>query len=93
MIRAVLTRWTAHYLAFSRLLELHLPLKALVNQDAMAPSDKKILIPSSGSAANKKKAREMVAIIETPVFWHALARCEFMKLYIVTLSDLLSAQN
>ena len=80
VIRAVLTRWTAHYLAFSRLLELQHPLKVLVSHDAMAAPDKKILVPSGGSAANKRKAREMIATIEDPVFWHSLARCEFMLL-------------
>ena len=46
----------------------------------MAAPDKKILVPSGGSAANKRKAREMIATIEDPVFWHSLARCEFMLL-------------
>jgi hypothetical protein len=80
VIRAVLTRWTAHYLAFSRLLELQHPLKVLVIQDAMAEPDKKVLVPSSGSKANKQKAKDMVAIIEDGAFWHALARCDFMQL-------------
>lgn len=85
VIRAVLTRWTAHYLAFSRLLELQHPLKVLVSHDAMAQPNNKILNPSGGNAASKKKAREMVAIIENSAFWHALARCGFLKLYIVAL--------
>ncbi|KAH9046941.1 hypothetical protein EDB84DRAFT_1557976 [Lactarius hengduanensis] len=36
VICAVLTRWTAHYLAFKRLLELQLPLRALVTHDAIS---------------------------------------------------------
>ena len=73
-ICAVITRWTAHYLAFRRLLELKLPLRALVNQDAMAPSGQQILVPLGSTAANKRKAHEMVAIIENPTFWLSLDR-------------------
>lgn len=76
VIRAVLSRWTAHYLAFRRLLELQHPLRALVNRDAMAPPDQQILSPSSGTAANKRKAHEMKEIIENSGFWHSLARCK-----------------
>ena len=76
VIRAALTRWTAHYLAFSWLLALQHPLKSLVNHDAMADPDKHILNPSGGSVANRRKANEMIAIIENPAFWHALARYE-----------------
>lgn len=79
MIRAVLTRWTAHYLAFRRLLELQHPLQALVNRDAMAPPDQRVLNSQSGTAANKRKAREMTAIIQNSGFWHSLARYIFLK--------------
>jgi hypothetical protein len=78
VIRAVLTRWTAHYLAFKRLLELQHPLRALVNNDAMAPPDQLILNPLSGTVANRRKAHEMIAIIEDSGFWHSLARYEFI---------------
>jgi hypothetical protein len=77
VIRAVLTRWTAHYLAFKRLLELQHPLRALVNHDAMAPPDQLILNPPGGTTANKRKAREMIAIIEDSGFWHSLARYKY----------------
>jgi hypothetical protein len=76
VIRAVLTRWTVHYLAFRRLLELQYALRALVNNDAMASNDQKVLCPSGSTAANRRKAREMIAIIEDGSFWHSLARCE-----------------
>jgi hypothetical protein len=66
----------AHYLAFRRLLELKLYIVALVNEDAMAPEDQKILTPQGSTTANKKKAREMVAVIEDGSFWHSLARYE-----------------
>jgi hypothetical protein len=93
LIRAVLTRWTAHYLAFSHLLELQYPLQALVTCDAMAAPNEQILIPSSGTSASKKKAAQMVNLIESGAFWHVLARCGFIKLNIAALSDLLSPQT
>ena len=37
VLRAVLTRWTAHYNAYRRLLELYIPLKLLVDHDAKFP--------------------------------------------------------
>ena len=80
VIRAVITRWTAHYLAFRRLLELQHPLQALVARDAMALPDQQILNPSSGTAANKRKAQEMKAIIQNSGFWHSLARCVILLL-------------
>ncbi len=78
VIRAVLTRWTAHYLAFKHLLELRHPLLALVNQDAMASPDQQILTPPGLTAANKKKAHEMKVIIEDTTFWQSLAQCDLI---------------
>ncbi|KAI9438469.1 hypothetical protein BJY52DRAFT_1129538, partial [Lactarius psammicola] len=75
VICAVLTRWMAHYLAFSRLLELQHPIRALVNHNAMALPDQKIFTPSGMMAANKKKAHQMTSIIEDPSFWQSLAWC------------------
>ena len=80
VIRAMLTRWTAHYLAFKRLLELQHPPQALVNHDAMAPSNQLILNPLGGTTANKRKAREMIAIIENSGFWHSLIRYDLFLL-------------
>jgi hypothetical protein len=55
----------------------------------MAKPDKKILIPLSGNAASKRKACEMVATIEDPAFWHALARYNFIQSDI-TIFDLIN---
>jgi hypothetical protein len=93
VIHAVLTRWTAHYLVFSRLLKLQYPLKALVTRNAMVMPNEQILIPSSGTSASKKKAAQMVNLIESGAFWHVLAQCRFIKLNIAALSDLLSPQT
>ncbi|KDQ23516.1 hypothetical protein PLEOSDRAFT_1049064, partial [Pleurotus ostreatus PC15] len=81
VIRAVLTRWTAHYLAYRRLLELGPALRAMTSDDAMLSSNEKRLI--TGDRASRTKAREMVAIIDTPGFWQSLAR---MKTHLEPLA-------
>ena len=44
IIRAVLTRWTAHYLAFKRLLEVHRALRHLVSKDELRlPADSQLI--------------------------------------------------
>ncbi|KAI0072997.1 hypothetical protein K474DRAFT_1604154 [Panus rudis PR-1116 ss-1] len=72
VLRAVITRWTTHYLAYARLLVLQLPLQSLVQNDAtLAPDQRCVII---GDARAKAKAEEMVEIIQNPQFWQALAR-------------------
>lgn len=71
VIRAVLTRWTAHYLAFRRLLDLKFALDILVMQEKGLRRDSKII---TGDAASRKKATEMLKLIEDPVMWMILAR-------------------
>lgn len=72
VIRAVLTRWTSHFLAYRRLLELQPSLVAIVYADeAREPSQRKIII---GDAKAKAKSRSMIAIIKNPLFWHAITR-------------------
>jgi hypothetical protein len=71
VLRAVLTRWTAHYVAYRRLLQLYPSLKGLVLSDLTKPDAEKVLV--SGDSAAKRKAREMVAVIENPSFWHNIA--------------------
>jgi hypothetical protein len=74
VIRAVLTRWTAHYLAFKRLLELRKTLAYLVTEDDLkSPSQSQLI---TGDKKAKIKARAMVALIrdDGDVFWKAIAR-------------------
>lgn len=71
VIRAVLTRWTAHYLAYRRLLELHKILLVVVMNDKLLGRNSRLI---SGDKKSKARARRMIAVIEDPVFWHALAR-------------------
>ena len=73
VLRAVLTRWTAHYMAYRRLLELHTALVGVIAADEMqADPAKKTFI--TGDAKVHAKAKEMVRIVKDPVFWHTLAR-------------------
>ena len=73
IIRPVLTRWTAHYLAFRRLLDLKFALDILVRQekDLQVSRDSKIV---TGDAAAQRKATAMLKLIEDPVMWLILTR-------------------
>lgn len=71
VLRAVLTRWTAHYMAYRRLLQLYPTLRSILFADASRPDNLKVLI--SGDAKARQKAEQMVEIIENPSFWHAIA--------------------
>ena len=71
VLRAVLTRWTAHYVAYRRILQLYPSLKGLVLSDLTKHDTEKVLV--SGDSSAKRKAREMVAVIENSSFWHSIA--------------------
>ena len=72
VIRAVLTRWTAHYQAYARLLDLRFVLVIVVTPDKDQPENEMCIF--SGDAKAKKKAKEMVALINNDDFWKALTR-------------------
>ena len=72
VIRAVLTRWTAHYQAYSRLLDLRAVLLLAVDTDSHRLEKVKCVV--AGDAKAKKKARGMVTLIENDAFWKALLR-------------------
>ncbi|KAJ3008701.1 hypothetical protein NUW54_g3057 [Trametes sanguinea] len=65
VIRGVVTRWTSHYLAYRRLLEL-LPALQILAQDHR--------LFESGTAESHAKSREMIPIIRNGLFWHSLTR-------------------
>ncbi|KAF7322734.1 hypothetical protein HMN09_00052300 [Mycena chlorophos] len=71
IIRAVLTRWTSHYLAFTRLLEISGPLKLLVSQEDLRGPDNQIITSDSKA---KARARAMVRTIKNDTFWAAIQR-------------------
>ncbi|OAX31032.1 hypothetical protein K503DRAFT_806433, partial [Rhizopogon vinicolor AM-OR11-026] len=70
VIYAILTRWTAHYLAFRHLLDLKFTLDILVRQEKDLGRNSKIV---TGDAAAWRKAMEMLKLIEDPVMWIILA--------------------
>lgn len=72
VIRAVLTRWTAHYMAYRRLLELQHFLTSLVYTEDTLPEHSKQIV--TGDRDAKTKATAMVKIIKDPMFWHAITR-------------------
>ncbi|KAJ3771237.1 hypothetical protein FB446DRAFT_645581, partial [Lentinula raphanica] len=72
VIRAVLTRWTSHYLAFKCLLELWNALEFLISRDSMRPPSDSQLI--TGNAKSKAKAKSMVGLVKNQDFWIALVR-------------------
>lgn len=70
VLRAVITRWTAHFVAFRRLLALKKDLLAVIyNDNTKAPNDKLIVI---GDAKAKAKATKMINIIKNDTFWYAI---------------------
>ena len=70
VICAVLTQWTAHYQAYSRLLDLCHVLIMVVDTDAHRPEKERRVI--TGDTRAKKKAKDMVTLIKNDVFWKAL---------------------
>ena len=64
VIRAVLTCWMAHYLAYTRLLDLHSALLTLVEQEA----DRLV----QGNRTTKAKALEMIGVIKDSNSWYQL---------------------
>lgn len=75
ILRAVITRWIAHYLAYGRLLDIRPDLLALVANDSTRLESQLI----TGKADAKEKARKMIALIvdKDNEFWPGLARYNF----------------
>lgn len=72
VIRAVITRWTAHYCAYRRLLELKLALENIADAELRLPDSQRQLI--IGDARAKEKATNALSTIQSGLFWHNLAR-------------------
>ena len=72
VIRAVITRWTAHYLAYDRLIVLRPALMMVVGNDTArieARLGSKII---TGNKNAKTKAEQMVDLIRNEAFWESL---------------------
>lgn len=72
VIRAVLTRWTAHYLSYSRLMDLRSVLVVVAEMDSRRPEKDRCVV--AGDTRAKQKARDMVELIRNDAFWKALLR-------------------
>ena len=82
VIRVVLTRWTAHYLSYSRLLDLQSVLIMVVEMDSRRPEKDQCVI--AGDTRAKRKAMDMVVLIKNDTFWKALLRFDNFLLFIIT---------
>ena len=70
VIRAFLTQWMAHYLSYSRLLDLRLVLIMVVDMDSCRLEKDRCVV--AGDSRAKKKANNMVILIKNDTFWKAL---------------------
>lgn len=68
IIRAVLTRWTSHYLAYRCLLELRRSLEVLIEEDEALEENQLI----TGNTAVQVKATEMIGYLKNDSFWAAI---------------------
>jgi hypothetical protein len=85
IIRAVLTRWTAHYQSYSRLLDLRSVLVMVVEMDSRRVEQERCVV--AGDAKAKKKANDMVALIRNDTFWRALLRSGCLFLFCDCVTD------
>ena len=82
VLRIILTRWTAHLLAYCRLLELRQTLQIIAIQEENRQDDQKLII--KGEQEAKEKARKMMKLIQNEVFWHSIARFVYLRFYNTT---------
>ena len=72
VLRAVLTRWTSHYMAFHRLLELRTTIQGIMYEElAKRPEKQMILV---GDKKARTRSTQMIAIIQDSLFWHSITR-------------------
>lgn len=72
VIRPGLTRWSAYLVSYRRLLLICAMLRCLAVMEKLLPPEEQIMV--TGDAKAKAKAEAMVKTIETPRFWHSIAR-------------------
>ncbi|OCH84208.1 hypothetical protein OBBRIDRAFT_741971, partial [Obba rivulosa] len=69
LVLPVITRWTAHYLTCTRLLELEVPMRKLV----LEPMTRDAVLSCAGDKRDaKEKARVIVNLIGESSFWSQL---------------------
>lgn len=72
VIRAVITRWTAHYLAYDRLITLRPALDSVITNDNARVRSQATSRIITGNTAAKQKAVRMVKLIGDSDFWESL---------------------
>jgi hypothetical protein len=72
VLRIVVTRWTAHFLAYRRLLELRQSLEIIVTQEENRSNNEKLIV--KGKREAKEHSRKMMKLVQNSFFWHSLAR-------------------
>ncbi|KAF8157696.1 hypothetical protein BJ912DRAFT_866740, partial [Pholiota molesta] len=72
VIRAVISRWTAHLRAYERLLLIRPNLIAIVYADEAKPVTDRLIV--TGDTRTKAKSTSMCNIIKNNHFWHSLTR-------------------
>ena len=72
VLRAVITRWTAHYLAYQRLIALHPALMTVVTSDAARSQLNCASKLITGNPAARAKAERMVQAMTNNEFWESL---------------------
>ncbi|KAF8491218.1 hypothetical protein F5888DRAFT_1581643, partial [Russula emetica] len=72
VLRIILTRWTAHFLAYRHLLDLRQSLEIIATQEENRADDQKLII--KGRREAKEQARKMLKLIQNPDFWRSIAR-------------------
>jgi hypothetical protein len=72
VIRAIITRWTAHYLAYRRLISLRPALMVVITNDAARAQFGLASRLITGNQAAKLKAEQMVQAITNNEFWESL---------------------
>ncbi|KAI5827869.1 hypothetical protein K523DRAFT_278015, partial [Schizophyllum commune Tattone D] len=72
VIRAALTRWTSHYLAYERLLTVQSALNKVVNDDEFRIANGHPSQIIKGDTKAKAKARAMIVVVKDGSFWENL---------------------
>ena len=72
VIRTVITQWTAHYLAYSWLINLCPALMVITTNNSTHVQSRLGSHIITGNTAAKNKAKRMIAAILDPRFWNSL---------------------
>ncbi|THU83160.1 hypothetical protein K435DRAFT_571524, partial [Dendrothele bispora CBS 962.96] len=90
LILPVLTRWTSHYLAMDRLVELKPAFLRLVISDDIC---KKLVASAGSKAADKTKAKKMIRLIKETEFWTQVESLQNMLRPFAIAANLIQADN